>query len=189
MWDIVNIKPPGYGPRFLSMFPFTRGPHPILDPQPFEHAPNHSRAHGAPGDRMTHSFDPQPMVLDAVALALKGGKAYCQLKPEPRDAMPCPKRGDGAHLAMGQNPNRTPSEHPSDSIPTKIGSKMGGAPTPKRPKIVPLVLTHRKGTTGGSRTKNKIPTCITEVVGSTLSDPTTPDLSHVTRRIAKGTAK
>ena len=34
-------------------------------------------------------------------------------------------------MAMGQNPkpNRTPSEHPNPT--TKIGSKMGGAPTPK----------------------------------------------------------
>ena len=33
------------------------------------------------------------------------------------------------YLAMGRNPNRTPSEHPN---PTNgIGSKMGGAPTPK----------------------------------------------------------
>ena len=30
---------------------------------------------------------------------------------------------------MGQNPNRTTSEHPNPT--TKIGSKMGGAPTPK----------------------------------------------------------
>ena len=30
---------------------------------------------------------------------------------------------------MGQNPNRTPSEHPNPT--TKIGSKMSGAPTPK----------------------------------------------------------
>ena len=40
-------------------------------------------------------------------------------------------------MAMGQKPNRTPSEHP---IPTKMGSKMGGAPN--YPKMVPLVLTH-----------------------------------------------
>ena len=32
-------------------------------------------------------------------------------------------------MAMGQNPNRTRSEHPNPT--TKIGSKMGGAPTPK----------------------------------------------------------
>ena len=32
-------------------------------------------------------------------------------------------------MAMGQNPNRPPSEHPNPS--TKIGSTMGGAPTPK----------------------------------------------------------
>ena len=33
-------------------------------------------------------------------------------------------------VAMGQNPNRTPSEHPNST--TKIGSKMGGAlKTPK----------------------------------------------------------
>ena len=30
-------------------------------------------------------------------------------------------------MAMGQNPNRSPSEH--QPIPTKIGSKMGGAPS------------------------------------------------------------
>ena len=32
-------------------------------------------------------------------------------------------------MAMGQNPNRTPSEHPNPT--TKIKPKMGGAPTPK----------------------------------------------------------
>ena len=32
-------------------------------------------------------------------------------------------------MAMGQKTNRTPSEHPNPT--TKIGSKMGGAPTPK----------------------------------------------------------
>ena len=34
------------------------------------------------------------------------------------------RTGKPAHLAMGQNPNRTPGEHPDS--PTKIGSKMGG---------------------------------------------------------------
>ena len=33
-------------------------------------------------------------------------------------------------MAMGQNPNCTPSEHPNPT--TKIGSKMGGAPTPPK---------------------------------------------------------
>ena len=32
-------------------------------------------------------------------------------------------------VAMGQNPNRTPSEHPNPT--TKIPPKMGGAPAPK----------------------------------------------------------
>ena len=32
-------------------------------------------------------------------------------------------------MAMGQKPNRTPSEHPN--LTTKIGSETGGAPTPK----------------------------------------------------------
>ena len=31
---------------------------------------------------------------------------------------------------MGQNPNRLAPNKTCDSIPTKIGSKMGGAPTP-----------------------------------------------------------
>ena len=31
------------------------------------------------------------------------------------------------YMAMGQNPNRTPSEHPN---PHKIPTKMGGAPAP-----------------------------------------------------------
>ena len=35
----------------------------------------------------------------------------------------------GKNVAMGQNPNRTPSEHPNPT--TKIRSKMGGAATPK----------------------------------------------------------
>ena len=43
------------------------------------------------------------------------------------------------HLAIGQNPNRTPSEHPNPTA--KIGSKMGGEFT--YPKLgSPLVLTH-----------------------------------------------
>ena len=33
-------------------------------------------------------------------------------------------RNRGFHVAVGQNPNRTPSEHPNPT--TKIGSKMGG---------------------------------------------------------------
>ena len=33
------------------------------------------------------------------------------------------------HLAMGQHPNRTPSEHPIQSL--LKWTKMGGAPTPK----------------------------------------------------------
>ena len=32
-------------------------------------------------------------------------------------------------MAMGQDPNHGPFEHPNPT--TKIGSKMGGAPTPK----------------------------------------------------------
>ena len=42
---------------------------------------------------------------------------------------------DRPHVAMGQN-SVPPVNIP---IPTKISSKMGGAPTPK---MVPLVLTH-----------------------------------------------
>ena len=42
-----------------------------------------------------------------------------------------------SQLAMGQQPNRTPSEHHN---PTKVGSKMGGEFT--YPKTAPLVLTH-----------------------------------------------
>ena len=41
-------------------------------------------------------------------------------------------------MAMGQNPNRTPSEHPSPT--TKIGPKTGGEFT--YCKTVALVLTH-----------------------------------------------
>ena len=41
-------------------------------------------------------------------------------------------------MAMGQEPNRTPSEHPNPT--TKIGSKMDGAPKPPQNGI-PLVLT------------------------------------------------
>ena len=52
--------------------------------------------------------------------------------------MPCQRFGLVAirwnPLAMGQKPNRTPSEHRNPT--RKICSKMGGAPTP------PLVLTH-----------------------------------------------
>ena len=44
-----------------------------------------------------------------------------------------------AYMGMGQNPNRTPSEHPNPT--TKLGSKMGGEFT-SQPKWIPLVLTH-----------------------------------------------
>ena len=43
-----------------------------------------------------------------------------------------------SELAMGQNPNRTPSEHANPT--TTRGTKMGGEFT--YPKMVPLVLTH-----------------------------------------------
>ena len=46
--------------------------------------------------------------------------------------------GRNGQAAMGQNPNRTPSEHFNPT--TRIGSKMGGEFT--YPKMVPLVLTH-----------------------------------------------
>ena len=39
---------------------------------------------------------------------------------------------------MGQNPNRTPREHPNPT--TKTGTKMGGEFA--YPKMVPLVLAH-----------------------------------------------
>ena len=48
------------------------------------------------------------------------------------------REAQSSKLAMGQNPNRTPSEHPNPT--TKIGCKMGGEFT--YPKMVPLVLTH-----------------------------------------------
>ena len=44
---------------------------------------------------------------------------FDQLKP----------KGLFADLARGQNPNRAPSEYPNPTA--KIGSKMGGANTPK----------------------------------------------------------
>ena len=57
----------------------------------------------------------------------EGVMNYLKLKPKPY-----------GHMAMGQKPNRTPSEHPNPT--TKIGSKMGGEFT--YPRMVPLVLTH-----------------------------------------------
>ena len=42
-----------------------------------------------------------------------------------RPGGPAPARCRSIHVAMGQNPNRTPSEHPNPT--TKIGSKMGGS--------------------------------------------------------------
>ena len=45
--------------------------------------------------------------------------------------------GGSRSMATGQKPNRTPGEHLNPI--TKIGSKMGGAPTPN---MVSLVLTH-----------------------------------------------
>ena len=41
-------------------------------------------------------------------------------------------------MDVGQNPNRTASEHPNPT--TKIGTQMGGEFT--SPKWYPLVLTH-----------------------------------------------
>ena len=41
-----------------------------------------------------------------------------------------------SHMAVGPNPNRTPSEH--QPIPTKVGFKVGGEFT--YPKMVALVL-------------------------------------------------
>ena len=50
---------------------------------------------------------------------------------------PCPLRGAFVHMAMGQNPV-PPVNIP---IPTKIPTKMGGAPTPNGiPLVLPLHL-------------------------------------------------
>ena len=65
---------------------------------------------------------------------LRGGKREREREREPASIFE-----DGStDVAMGQNPNRTPSEHPNPT--TKIGSKMGGAPTNQNG--IPLVLTH-----------------------------------------------
>ena len=58
----------------------------------------------------------------------------CNSLPAVLKTMEVPKR----EMAMGQKPNRIPSEHPNPT--TKIGSKMGGAP--KAPKWDPIGLTH-----------------------------------------------
>ena len=49
--------------------------------------------------------------------------------PQPPQMPQRPAPGATPQMAMGQNPNRTPSEHPNPT--TKIGSKMGDAPISK----------------------------------------------------------
>ena len=46
------------------------------------------------------------------------------LENQPKLGVPPLKKRERAQVAMGQNPNRTPSEHPNPT--TQIGPKMGG---------------------------------------------------------------
>ena len=67
-------------------------------------------------------------------------------------------RPDGNRMAMGQNPNRTPSEHPNPT--TKIGSKMGGEFTnPNQNGISQNGFDPATTQLSGRRRKIKQPTC------------------------------
>ena len=86
-----------------------------------------------PRDRCDRMEDEKMLISEIMAT---GGRRLCQSQVGFNSVFP--KNKIPPHLAMGQNPNRAPSEHPNPT--TEIGSKMGGELTyPK--KWTPLVLT------------------------------------------------
>ena len=116
------------------MCPLTRVPfwHRSFEPQPYSfrmQAVPRRPTPGQPPHRRGGHTSRRPRRSAPAALQRSKGLEPCTGSNPPRDEK---------YVAMGQNPNRGPSEHPNPT--TKIGSKMGAEFT--YPKMVPLVLTH-----------------------------------------------